>query len=554
MSSFHEIPVSAIKVRIPPWRRELIARPRLTEQLYAHLDKALLFVIAPAGYGKTSFLVDVSNQVDMPVCWLSLDGLDQDPQRFLRYVIAALAERFPAFGRDSLAVLGNMTSLAADQEQILVTLTNEITLKIHDHFLLVLDDFHLVEEERMIRQLLGRFLQLCGENVHLVISSRNLPDLPVSPLLIARNQAGGISFEDLSFQVDEIQTLFRQNRGLEINNEEAQSILRDTEGWVAAIHLSNGISTNLPNFRPLHSTTALFDFFSREVMQRQSDDVRRFMYMTSIFDAFDIALCERVLSPLLTETSLDYSTLFRQVQSAADIFSVPLDQDGNWIRYHHLFQHFLRSQLQYEEPVLAWSIQQKLAQVYEQDQKFEEALQIYERLNDYQNQIRLLISTGADFIGAGRILTLDTWLRKIPVELAYAQPALLSLMGAVHTTQGDQRQARQLLDVAEQQQKETSDKLEWFKTLVRRAEVFRQLGQFQDALLDVDQITEIEGEEKDVRALIIYAEVRRVRGLALFGLGRAVPMKLLHGLRSLCNDIASWVRISRFPSLKLSWG
>lgn len=521
MSSFHEIPVSAIKVRIPPWRRELIARPRLTEQLYAHLDKALLFVIAPAGYGKTSFLVDVSNQVDMPVCWLSLDGLDQDPQRFLRYVIAALAERFPAFGRDSLAVLGNMTSLAADQEQILVTLTNEITMKIHDHFLLVLDDFHLVEEERMIRQLLGRFLQLCGENVHLVISSRNLPDLPVSPLLIARNQAGGISFEDLSFQVDEIQTLFRQNRGLEINNEEAQSILRDTEGWVAAIHLSNGISTNLPNFRPLHSTTALFDFFSREVMQRQSDDVRRFMYMTSIFDAFDIALCERVLSPLLTETSLDYSTLFRQVQSAADIFSVPLDQDGNWIRYHHLFQHFLRSQLQYEEPVLAWSIQQKLAQVYEQDQKFEEALQIYERLNDYQNQIRLLISTGADFIGAGRILTLDTWLRKIPVELAYAQPALLSLMGAVHTTQGDQRQARQLLDVAEQQQKETSDKLEWFKTLVRRAEVFRQLGQFQDALLDVDQITEIEGEEKDVRALIIYAEVRRVRGLALFGLGRA---------------------------------
>jgi len=248
MSSFHEIPVSAIKVRIPPRRRELIARPRLTEQLYAHLDKALLFVIAPAGYGKTSFLVDVSNQVDMPVCWLSLDGLDQDPQRFLRYVIAALAERFPAFGRDSLAVLGNMTSLAADQEQILVTLTNEITMKIHDHFLLVLDDFHLVEEERMIRQLLGRFLQLCGENVHLVISSRNLPDLPVSPLLIARNQAGGISFEDLSFQVDEIQTLFRQNRGLEITNEEAQSILRDTEGWVAAIHLSNGISTKLPNF------------------------------------------------------------------------------------------------------------------------------------------------------------------------------------------------------------------------------------------------------------------------------------------------------------------
>lgn len=261
MSPSLEMPVSLIKVRIPPRRHDLVSRSRLIELLYAHLDRKLLFVIAPAGYGKTSLLVDLSSQIDMPVCWLSLDGIDQDPQRFLRYLVASLSERFPEFGRDSLSVLGSMTSLVTDQEQILVTLTNEISRRIQDHFLLVLDDFHLVDRERSIRQLLDRFLQLSGENVHLVISSRTLPDLAVAPLMIARNEAGGISFEDLSFQREEIQTLFRQNRRLELSAEDANAILTATEGWVAAIHLCNGMSVGGSPVQPLRSSSTLFDFF-----------------------------------------------------------------------------------------------------------------------------------------------------------------------------------------------------------------------------------------------------------------------------------------------------
>lgn len=531
MNPSFEIPVSAIKVRIPLKRRELISRPRLIEKLYTHLDKTLLFVIAPAGYGKTSLLIDLAAQVEMPVCWLALDALDQDPQRFLRYMIAALSERFPDFGRDSLAVLGSMTSLTADLEQILVTFCNEINLRIGDHFLLVLDDFHLVEKEVRISQLLGRFLQLCGETVHLVISSRNLPDLPVSPVLIARNQAGGLSFEDLSFQVDEIQRLFRQNHAVDLSEQDAGMILRETEGWVAAIHLSNGTTTHLPRFQPLRSTSTLFDFFSQEVIQRQPEDLRRFLVMTSLFDAFDIELCRKVFNPLMLEPALDLERLFHQVSTSANLFSIPLDGEGNWIRYHHLFQHFLRSQLQYEFPTMAWNIQQRLAQVYEQERKIEDALQIYEQLNDHPNLILLLIKTGADFIGAGRILTLETWLKKVPTALTYNHPALLSLMGAVLTTQGDQRQALHVLDLAERQQHDGLEKKEWFKTLIRRAEVHRQLGEFREALQDVDQITDGEDRESDQVMEIILAETRRVRGLALFGLGHS-------------NEALSWLEDS----------
>jgi len=519
MNTLPAIHLSVIKIRIPPRRHETISRPRLITRLYDQLDKPLLFVVAPAGYGKTSLLVDLAGQVEMPYCWFSLDALDQDPQRFLRYLIAAITEKFPGFGKASLSALESLSSLNEDQEQVLVTLSNEVISKIHEHFILVLDDFHFVEVAPAIGQILGRFLQLAGSHIHLIITSRNLPDLTALPLMIARNQVGGLSIKDLAFQVEEIQTLFNQNHGIMVVREDAEALLQETEGWIAALHLSNGMPGTLPQFKPLVSTSVLFDFFSREVMDRQPEPIRQFMLLTSMFDVFDIGLCERVLTPLWNGEIPDWSSLFQRVQTE-NLFSLPLDKEGRWMRYHHLFQHYLRAKLQYENPALAWSIQQELAAAYKEQHAWEEALQIYDRLNDHQNLARLLEETGYNFIGAGRILSLENWLKKLPVNLLYSRPILISLMGAVRSTQGDQRQALGLLNRAEAGLRESGDLRQWVLTLVRRAEANRQLGEYAAALSDVQQIQDLNARDSSLDIQIAYAESLRIRGLALFGQGR----------------------------------
>jgi len=528
------IPVSKIKICVPPRRRELISRTRLIESIYEQLEKQLLLIVAPAGYGKTSLLVDLAHDSELPVCWLSLDALDQEPQRFLAYLIAAIAEKFPDFGRDSINALKSMTSFEQDGERVLVTLTNDIAVHIDEHFILVLDDYHLVGDALIVRQLINRFLQLAGENVHLILAARHLPDFPDMPLLTVRNQIGGLSFEDLVFHPEEIQQLFSQNKDISLSSQDATAIVEETEGWIAAINLTGGKPGSVPQMHPLRSTRELFDFFSREVLARQRDQVRRFLLMTSLFDAFDIALCEEVLDPLVEGEKVKWSSLFSEVQ-AGSLFSVPLDDEGRWMRYHHLFGHFLKSQLQFEQPALAWHIQQNLARTYENKQAWEEALYVYSSIEDQANIARLLVKVGPIFIQLGRILTLASWLDHLPKDLLDSQPALLSLQGVIQATKGDSRLAVEQFDRAELQLRETDDTAELALLLTRRAEAFRRLGNYDRALLDVEQALSLTHKREDAAMQDIYAAALRLKGQCLFGLGR-----LLESITWLENALKSF--------------
>src|SRR5687768_17014289 len=152
------IPISKTKIIVPHRRPELISRPRLLDSLKELLVNKLLLLSAPAGYGKTSILIDLAHTVEMPVCWLSLDPLDRDPQRFIAYLIASLAERFPGVGQTSRLQLNRLKSIEQDGESLLVTLTNEIYDQIEDDFLIIIDDYHLLDDVLVISALVNRFL------------------------------------------------------------------------------------------------------------------------------------------------------------------------------------------------------------------------------------------------------------------------------------------------------------------------------------------------------------------------------------------------------------
>jgi len=264
------VPISKTKIIVPNRRKELLSRPRLLDNLSALLDNKLLLLSAPAGYGKTSLMIDLAHHVEMPVCWLSLDLLDRDPQRFIAYLIASLAEQFPSIGESSRVQLNRLKSIEQDAEFLLVTLTNEIYEHVEDDFLLIIDDFHLLDDVPIISSLLNRFLELVVENCHVVLSSRTLPLLDDVTIMVAREQVAGLDHSDLAFMPREIQALYAQNYRQHLSDEDAHEFVEQTGGWITGMVLSN-----LPGMSRV-SGVDTFAYLGQQVLDQQPAHIRDF--------------------------------------------------------------------------------------------------------------------------------------------------------------------------------------------------------------------------------------------------------------------------------------
>ena len=521
-------PISKTKIIVPKRRPEIITRPRLIEALYDLLDKKLMLISAPAGYGKTSLLIDLVSQSEIPVCWLSLDLLDQEPQRFLSYFVACISERFPAFGIESFAALQNFSSVANDTERLVITLTNEILFNVPEHFAIVLDDYHFINSVPEIQNFINRFSQLASENCHLILVSRTLPFLPDLHLLAAREQVGGISFEDLAFLPEEIQIFFKQNSSEKLSLEDANKLAKETEGWVTSLTLSRlsriGVQSYKGSFGA-RTGVEVFDYFAREILEKQPADIREFLRLTSLFDEIETDLCHQVLAPLLKEHSQGWKALFETVQKSS-LFVIPLGREGKSFRYHHLFQDFLQADLQATDPHLAYEVMSRLAQRYVEQHEWEKAHFIYESIGDQDALIALIEQAGAYFIRNGRVVTLGNWLEHLPVSLLQQRPVLLSLQGIVIYTQGETQLGISLLSQAEAAFRENRDINNLCIALVRRAAAYRQLGNYALALADADEAIELTRDERKDSLRDSFAAAQRIKGTILYRLGKvsnAVP-------------------------------
>lgn len=513
------LPISKTKITPPQRRAGLLSRPRLIETLHTLLNKKLVLVSAPAGYGKTSLLIDFVSSSEIPICWLSLDILDQEPQRFLSYLLACLRERFPGFGAESLALLNSMASIERENERLAVILTNEIFQDIREHFAIVLDDYQFIDPIPSLRLFINRFIQLVGEHCHLVLVSRILPALPDLHLLVARDQVGGLGLEDLAFLPDEIQVLFAQNAKQPISRKEAETLAEETDGWITSISLTSLSFGKSPKTPAARTGIELYDYFAREVLDKQTPSMREFLLVTSLFEEVDLEICEAALDPLLPELRSEWRALFSAVQKN-NLFAIPMGKETGSFRYHHLFQDYLQAILQEENPEIIREAMRLLAVYYEKRQDWEKAHHIHEHNGDLDALVKLLEICGTYLIRNGRIAMLGDWLDRLPVFLLRRNPRLLSLQGVVAYTRGETQAGISLLTQAEKSQRSETALEDLAVTLVRRAAAFRDSGEYARALSDAEEAITIASRLENQHAQYNLAAALRVKGMALFRLGR----------------------------------
>ena len=356
------LPILATKLYIPPPRPKVVLRPRLIERLNEGLTsgRKLTLISAPAGFGKTTLVSEWVAGCERPVAWLSLDEGDNDPARFLTYLVAALQTIAPNIGEGVLAVL--QSPQPPPTESILTTLLNEITA-IPDHFILVLDDYHVIDS-KPVDHALTFLLEHLPPQMHLVITTREDPPLPLARLR-ARGQLTELRAADLRFTPAEAADFLNQVMGLNLSAEDIAALETRTEGWIAGLQLAalsmqgrSDTASFIQAFTGSHRF--VLDYLVEEVLQHQPEHVRSFLLQTAILDRFCAPLCNAV-------TEREDGKEMLETLERSNLFVIPLDDQRQWYRYHHLFADVLQAHLMEAQPEQVSSLHQRASAWYEQN-------------------------------------------------------------------------------------------------------------------------------------------------------------------------------------------
>ena len=395
-----------------------ITRSRLGKGMDEGFERKLTLISAPAGFGKTTLIVDWIHKHKIPAAWFSVDKADNDPLHFLTYVILGFQTLEAKTGKAALTML--QSPQPPTIESILINLINDVTQNPQD-FALVLDDYHLVDA-RPIHDLMAFLLENLPEQMHLIIATRSDPPLQLLPRLRGQNQLTELRAADLSFSADETASLFNQSLNLQLSTRDIQLLETRTEGWVAGLQLAalslqgrKDPSGFIQGFKGDNRYIA--DYLTEEVLSRQPEHLRNFLLQTSILERLSGSLCDAVTDQKNSRQMLD--TLEK-----ANLFVIPLDDERCWYRYHHLFADLLQQRLRTQQGDRVPELHRRASQWFARNGFQNEAMDHALVAQDYARAAQLMAEIAESDWDRARESRLLGWFKKLPEEHIDANPKL----------------------------------------------------------------------------------------------------------------------------------
>ena len=434
------------KLRAPSPHSGQLVRPRLLELLGESLHRKVTLISAPAGYGKTTLLSQWRHEVEdsLSLAWVSLDEQDNDPVRLWTHVVEALRRVMPQEDLGADLLVGMSITGQRLIETSLPMLINVLT-ELPKQVILTLDDYQFVTDDDS-HESMAFFMEHLPENVHLVLSSRTDPPLPLGRLR-ARGEMNEIRSEQLAFSEEEFATLLNGKLGLNIEFDDLSVLFGRTEGWPAAAYLA---SLSLQNREDKHafidsfqgSNRYIVELLAEEVLEGIQEDVKEFLLISSVLRSMTGPLCDVV-------TSRDSSSQLLRDLARRNLFVVPLDEQGEWYRYHTLFSEFLRYELKSSRPELVPVLHGRASAWLEGEGYFDSAIRHAVAATDYEHASLLVARHWYGYVLAGQTKTVEGWFESLPEELVTQDATLLLARAWTCLLSGRGDDAERLLALAE---------------------------------------------------------------------------------------------------------
>lgn len=408
------------KIEIPLVGSRIIPRSRLIHQLKNGMNQRLILITAPAGYGKTTLLgewISTLPAIDWRIAWVTLDAFDDSTLRLWAYIISAIKKIYPKL---NFKIEKLFHTLQETQDfTILNPLLNEVA-QLPFSLVLILDDYQELTDETIHRSI-GYLIERLPANMHVVISSRTLPPIPLSRLR-TQQYLLELNSNDLAFTPSEVEKFFLKVMNLSLDPDQLVWLTSTTQGWIAGLKLAAISIESHPQWNTMlppvnGSNRQIFDYFAEEVFNQLPDQIQDFLLLTSVLSGFSVSLCNFLLE------RTDSHVLLEQVEQA-NLFIVCLDVKGEWYKYHPLFAEFLRQHLQQTNPDKLVKIHRKAYKWFLDNGFIEQAISHVLEAGDFEIAAQVLDSCTIQALIKFDNINVIRWINIFSDEIICRKPRL----------------------------------------------------------------------------------------------------------------------------------
>jgi ATP/maltotriose-dependent transcriptional regulator MalT/DNA-binding SARP family transcriptional activator len=473
---------------VPPPLKNMLERRRLNALFDNITSTKAISITAGAGYGKTTMAAQACKNRGLKVAWYRLDPSDSDLIVFIHYLIKSIRQHVNAFGDLALERIHSAEQLKSEQRSILMVLLHEMEQHIREHLILVLDDFHLIEDSPEIQTALTFLLPHLPDQVHFLIISRKIVNLGL-PRLIASRQAFCITEKDLAFEETEMDELFRQIFNMPLRREELTALVQKTGGWAAGLILFHYTSRDKApesigeRISLLTGNSNLFgDYLEENVFKMLPEEIKAFLLKTSLLSQLNVKFCNQLLG-------IDNAGEILQRLEKLHLFTFALNESRDTYHYHHLLRDFLRARLSIDTSARHIAgLNHNIAALWEEHNAYTEAIHHYLAAGDHTAACKVLVKNGPAMIESGKLNQIISYCRQIPAHQMEQAPWIKYLLGRALFLKGKTREALETVENARQQFESQGDEYGAGLCLTRLASGYFILSDFVKAELMLKEV------------------------------------------------------------------
>jgi LuxR family maltose regulon positive regulatory protein len=458
------------KLEPPRVKGTILRRDRLLALLRENLDKKLILLCADAGYGKTTLLAQFCEELTVPFVYYDLDDTDSNMAAFFSYLVAGVRRYDPGFGKaveDLIPQTGNV-------DIVVGTFINQFISRSKEGFYIILDDFHYLQNNRKICSAIDYLLRHLPKNLHLVISSRAVPNINLTYYL-AKQELFKIEKENLRFNYEEIQSLLNVVYGLKISSDDIKRIAEFSEGWITVLQLilqrikTAGEETTQDTLNSYAASDEnIFNYFAREVFEQTAKQIKEFLLKTSVLDYLNPIVCDSLLNIRRSKKIIAY----------LDSENMFISKVGNNYQYHPIFHEFLRNKLkQYFTSSIVKKLHYKAGNHLLAQNDYTSAVKHFIAAERYANAARILEANHLYWMNRADYSSFIQLVESFPDAILSKYPCLLLRKADALDNLDKKTQALRLTEAVLKLFRRKRDKKGTAQALILKALIFYSQGQ-----------------------------------------------------------------------------